>query len=159
MCFDRKRQKEVEMRLQYDLFHTKTARLCLQQTNEQQFAIIKINSIIIVKKLFFSKNENDEKKFYDEKMLIKIRVVRQKIDSFARKILWKSSLKQSTRILKNKKFKETTLSTIKNLRNENYSDAMNLANKAVSNKNSESDYIFSTNVVMKEIFVIINSNS
>ena len=159
MCFDRKRQKEVEMRLQYDLFHTKTARLCLQQTNEQQFAIIKINSIIIVKKLFFSKNENDEKKFYDEKMLIKIRVVRQKIDSFARKILWKSSLKQSTRILKNKKFKETTLSTIKNLRNENYSDAMNLANKAVFNKNSESDYIFSTNVVMKEIFVIINSNS
>ena len=75
MCFNRKRQKETEMRLQYELFRAKTAYLYLQQMNEQQLTIIKINLIIIMKKLFSSKNESDEKKFYDEKILMKIRAV------------------------------------------------------------------------------------
>ena len=64
------------MRLQYDLFRAKTVRFCFQQMNKQQSAIVKINSIIIVKKSSSSENESNEKKFYDEKMLIKIRVVR-----------------------------------------------------------------------------------
>ena len=159
MCFNRKKQKEAEMRLQYDLFYAKTAHLCIQQTNEQQSATIKINFVIIVKKFSSSKNESDEKEFYDEKMLIKIRVVHQKIDFFARKVSWKPSLKQSTRVLKNKKFKKITLPTMKNFRNENYFDAMNLANKVVFNKEFKSDYIFNTNIAMKEVSVVINSNS
>ena len=69
------------------------------------------------------------------------------------------SLKQSTQVLKNKKLKEITLSTIKNFRNENYSDAMNFANKVISNKNFKSDYIFNINIVIKEISVVINPNS
>ena len=36
---------------------------------------------------------------------------------------------------------------------------MNLVNKVVFNKNSELDYIFNTNVSMKKISVVINSNS
>ena len=36
---------------------------------------------------------------------------------------------------------------------------MSLASKAVFNKNFKLDCIFNTNVVMKEIFVVINSNS
>ena len=92
-------------------------------------------------------------------MLIKIRVARQKIDFFAYKISWKSSLKQLTRILKNKKFKKITLSIMKNLRNKNYSDAMNLANKIVFNKDFEFDYIFNINIAMKEISDVINLNS
>ena len=48
---------------------------------------------------------------------------------------------------------------MKNLQNENYSDAMNLANKIVFNKKFEFDYIFNTNVAMKEISIVINSNS
>ena len=48
---------------------------------------MKINSIIIVKKLFFSENEHNEKKFHNEKMLMKIRVARHENDFFARKIL------------------------------------------------------------------------
>ena len=31
MCFDKERQKNVEMRLMYKLFKIKTARVCLQQ--------------------------------------------------------------------------------------------------------------------------------
>ena len=31
MCFDKKKQKNVEMRLIYKLFKIKTARVCLQQ--------------------------------------------------------------------------------------------------------------------------------
>ena len=30
-CFDRKKQKDAKMRLMYDLFKAKTARVCLQQ--------------------------------------------------------------------------------------------------------------------------------
>ena len=51
------------------------------------------------------------------------------------------------------------MSIIKNFRNENYSDAMNFANKTIFNKNLKFDYIFNTNITMKEIFVVINSNS
>ena len=36
---------------------------------------------------------------------------------------------------------------------------MNLANKVVFNKDFEFDYIFDTNILMKEILIIINSNS
>ena len=46
---------------------------------------MKINSIIIVKKLSFSKNEHSEKEFHDEEMLIKIRVARHENDSSIRK--------------------------------------------------------------------------
>ena len=49
--------------------------------------------------------------------------------------------------------------TIKNFRNENYLDTMNFANKAVFNKNFKSDYIFNINITMKEILIVINSNS
>ena len=49
--------------------------------------------------------------------------------------------------------------TIKNLRNENYSDAINFANKLIFNKDFKFDYIFNINIVMKEVFVVINSNS
>ena len=87
MCFNKEKQKETKMRLQYDLFRAKTVHFCIQQTNEQQFATVKINFVIIVKKLFSSKNKNDDKEFYNEKMLIKIRAVRQKINFFVRKIL------------------------------------------------------------------------
>ena len=69
------------------------------------------------------------------------------------------SLKQFTQVLKIKKFKETILLIIKNLRNENYFDAMNLANKVVFNKNLEFDYIFNINIVIKEVLVVINLNS
>ena len=31
MCFDKKEQRNAKMRLIYDLFKTKTARVCLQQ--------------------------------------------------------------------------------------------------------------------------------
>ena len=44
---------------------------------------IKINVINIVKKLFEFENEiNDEKEIHDENMLMKVRIVRQKIDFF-----------------------------------------------------------------------------
>ena len=49
---------------------------------------MKINVINIVKKLFEFENEiNDEKKIHDENILMKIRIIRQKIDSFHRKTL------------------------------------------------------------------------
>ena len=48
---------------------------------------------------------------------------------------------------------------MKNLQNENYSDAMNFANKIVFNKKFEFDYIFNTNVAMKEISIVINLDS
>ena len=64
------------MRLMYDLFKTKTARVCLQQQLEMQNAAMKINVINIMKKLFEFENEINEKEIYDENMLMKIRVVR-----------------------------------------------------------------------------------
>ena len=48
---------------------------------------MKVNSVIIVKKLSFSKNEHSKEEFYDEKMLIKIRVAQHENDFSARKTL------------------------------------------------------------------------
>ena len=53
MCFDRAEQEETKMRLQYELFRAETARQCLQQVNDSQSVAMKINSVIIVKKLSF----------------------------------------------------------------------------------------------------------
>ena len=73
------------MRLQYKLFCAEVARQCLQQINDSQSIAMKVNSIIIIKKLSFSENEHNEEEFYDEKILIKIRVTRYENDSFVRK--------------------------------------------------------------------------
>ena len=86
MCFDRAEQEEAEMRLQYELSRVEAARQCLQQVNDLQSAAMKINSVIIIKKLSFLKNEHSEEKLYDEKMLIKIRVARHENDFSVRKI-------------------------------------------------------------------------
>ena len=85
MCFNRAEQRETKMRLQYELFYTETARQCLQQVNDSQSVAMKINSVIIVKKLSFSKNEHNKEKFHDEKMLMKIRAARHENDFSARK--------------------------------------------------------------------------
>ena len=132
MCFNRKRQKNVEMRLIYKLFKIETARVCLQQQTKVQNIAIKINVINIVKELFEFKNEIDNKKeIHDKNMLMKVRTVRQKIDFFRRKIFWKFFLKQFACILKNKERKEINLSTIKNVWNDNYFDAMNLVEQTI----------------------------
>ena len=86
MCFDRAEQKRTKMHLQYELFYVEATRQCLQQINDSQSVAIKVNSVIIVKKLSFSKNEHSKEKFYNEKMLIKIRAARHKNDSFTRKV-------------------------------------------------------------------------
>ena len=86
ICFDRIEQKEAKMYLQYELFYVKIACQGLQQVNDSQSAAMKINSIIIMKKLSFSKNEHNKKKFHDEKMLMKIRVARHENNFSARKI-------------------------------------------------------------------------
>ena len=75
MCFDKEEQKDAKMRLMYDLFQAKTARVCLQQQSKMQDTAVKINVINIVKKLFEFENEMNEKKTHDENMLIKIRTV------------------------------------------------------------------------------------
>ena len=46
---------------------------------------MKVNSVIIVKKLSFFKNEHSEEKLHDEKMLMKIRAARHENDFSARK--------------------------------------------------------------------------
>ena len=74
------------MRLQYKLFYVKTVRQCLQQVNNSQSVAMKINSVIIVKKLSFSENEHNEKKFHDEKILMKIRAARHENDFSAYKV-------------------------------------------------------------------------
>ena len=74
------------MRLQYKLFYAETVRQCLQQVNDSQSVAMKVNSIIIVKKIFFSENEYDKEKFHNEKMLIKICAARHKNDFSARKV-------------------------------------------------------------------------
>ena len=133
MCFDRKEQKNVEMRLMYKLFKIETARVCLQQQTKMQNIVMKIKVINIIKKLFKFENEiDDEKEVHDENMLMKIWVARQEIDSFRWKIFWKFFLKQSARVLKNKKQKEVNLLTIKNVWNDNYFNAINLAEQAIS---------------------------
>ena len=73
MCFNKKEQKNVEMRLMYELFKIKIARVYLQQQTKMQNIIIKINVINIMKKLFKFENEiDDKKKIHDENMLMKI---------------------------------------------------------------------------------------
>ena len=87
MCFNKEEQKSVEMRLMYKLFKIEIIHVCLQQQTKMQNIIIKINVINIVKELFEFKNEiDDKKKIHDENMLMKVRIVRQKIDFFRRKI-------------------------------------------------------------------------
>ena len=85
MCFNKEEQKDAKMRLIYDLFKTKIARVCLQQQSKMQNAVIKVNVINIVKKLFEFKNKMNEKEIHDENMLMKVRVARQEVDFFRRK--------------------------------------------------------------------------
>ena len=86
ICFNRIEQKGTKMRLQYELFRVEAARQCLQQVNDSQSAAMKVNSIIIVKKLSSFENEHNKEKLHDEKMLIKIRVARHENDFSARKV-------------------------------------------------------------------------
>ena len=72
MCFNKEEQRDAKMRLMYNLFKTKTACVCLQQQLKMQNAAMKINAINIVKKLFEFENEMNEKKTYDENMLMKV---------------------------------------------------------------------------------------
>ena len=72
MYFDKEEQKDAKMRLMYNLFKTKTARVCLQQQSEMQNIAVKINVINIVKKLFEFENKMNEKKIHDENMLMKV---------------------------------------------------------------------------------------
>ena len=64
------------MRLMYNLFKAKTARMCLQQQLKILNTAVKINVINIMKKLFEFENEMNEKEIYDENMLMKVRAVR-----------------------------------------------------------------------------------
>ena len=146
------------MRLQYELFRAEVVRQCLQQVNDSQSVAMKVNSVIIMKKLFFSKNEHNKEKVYDEKILMKIYAARHENDFSARKVSWKFSLKQFVRILKNRKQKKVILLAIKNIRNENYSNAVNLTNKVVFSKNLKFINVFLADVAMKKILVDINLN-
>ena len=92
-------------------------------------------------------------------MLMKIRATRHKNDFSTRKISWKFSLKQFARILKNRKQKKVILFAIKNIRNGNYSNAVNLTNKVVFNKNLKFIDVSRTDITMKKFFVDINLNS
>ena len=47
---------------------------------------MKINSIIIIKKLFFSENEHNEEELYNEEMLMKIRAAQHENNFSVRKI-------------------------------------------------------------------------
>ena len=86
ICFDRAEQREAKMRLQYELFRVETACQCLQQVNDSQSVAVKVNSVIIMKKLSSFENEHNEEEFYDEKMLMKICAARHENDFSARKI-------------------------------------------------------------------------
>ena len=134
-------------------------RQCLQQVNDLQSVTMKVNSIIIVKKRSSSENEHNEKEFHNEEMLMKIRVARHKNNFSARKISWKLLLKQFVRVLKNWKWKKIILPAIKNIRNENYSNAVNLTNKVVFSKNFKSINVSHANIAIKKIFVNINLDS
>ena len=86
MCFDKEKQKNVEIHLIYKLFKVEIARVCLQQQTKIQNITMKVNIINIVKELFEFENEiDDKKKIHDENMLMKVRVVRQEIDFFRQK--------------------------------------------------------------------------
>ena len=119
---------------------------------------MKVNSVIIMKKLSSSEDEHSKEKLHDEKMLMKIRAARHENDFSARKTSWKFLLKQFARVLKNRKQKKVTLSAVKNIRNENYSNAMNLTNKVVFSKNSKFIDVLRADVAMKKILVDINSD-
>ena len=81
MYFNKKEQKNIEMRLMYELFKIKIARVCLQQQMKVQNIAIKINVINIIKKLFKFENKiDDKKKIHDENMLMKVWTVRQEIN-------------------------------------------------------------------------------
>ena len=67
------------------MFRAEAVRQCLQQVNNLQSVTVKVHSVIIMKKLSFSKNEHNKKKFHDEKMLMKIRAARHENDFFAGK--------------------------------------------------------------------------
>ena len=86
ICFDRIKQKEAKMRLQYKLFRAEVARQCLQQVNDSQSVAMKVNLVIIVKKLSFSKNKHNKKKFHDKKILMKVRAARHENDFSVYKI-------------------------------------------------------------------------
>ena len=86
MCFNRAEQRRAKMHLQYELFRTEIVRQCLQQVNDPQSAAMKVNSIIIIKELFFSENEHSEEELHDEKMLMKIRAARHENDFSVRKV-------------------------------------------------------------------------
>ena len=73
------------MRLIYNLFKAITVCVCLQQQSKMQNVAVKVNIINIVKKLFEFKDEMNEKKIYNENMLMKIRAACQEIDFFRRK--------------------------------------------------------------------------
>ena len=60
------------MRLMYNFFKTKTARVCLQQQLKMQNTAIKVNAINIVKKLFKFENKINEKKIHNKNMLMKV---------------------------------------------------------------------------------------
>ena len=98
-----------------------------------QNTAIKINVINIVKKLFEFENKiDDKKKIYDENMLMKVRTVCQEINFSCQKTFWKTFLKQSARVFENKKRKKINLLIIKNVWNDNYFDAMNFVEQAIS---------------------------
>ena len=72
MRFNKEEQRHAKMRLMYDLFKAKIARVCLQQQLKMQDTAMKINVINIVKKLFEVENEMNEKEIHNENMLIKV---------------------------------------------------------------------------------------
>ena len=59
---------------------------------------------------------------------------------------------------KKSKIKKVILLIIKNSRNENYLNAINLTNKVIINKNFKFIDIFYINIAIKEILVDINLN-
>ena len=61
-------------------------------------------------------------------------------------------------IFKESKAKKVILLAVKNIPNGNYSNAVNLTNKVVFNKNLKFINVFHANVTMKKIFVNINSD-
>ena len=84
--FNRVEQRKAKMHLLYKLSRSEIVRQCLQQINNSQSVAMKVNSVIIVRKLFLSKDEQNEKKFYDEKILIKVCVARYKNNFFVCKV-------------------------------------------------------------------------
>ena len=75
------------MCLRYKLSYAEAARQCLQQVNDSQSVAMKVNSIIIMRKLSFSKTEHNKEKFHDKKILMTIRAARHENDFPVRKIL------------------------------------------------------------------------